>query len=128
MKTKVLMVDDEPHFTTGVKSNLEATGNFEVFVVNDSNEALEKVRETKPDLVLLDIVMPGVEGVDIIEGMEADPELKSIPILVVTAMIGHEDATTKDGVVKFGKHVLLAKPIQTEVLIRSIEDKLAGRI
>lgn len=128
MKTKIVLIDDEPNFTIGLQSDLETAGNYEVLIENDSRAAIRTIRETRPDLVILDIVMPNVEGVDIIEQLEADPELRNIPILVVTAMIGHQDTAVEGGVARYGEHILLAKPISTGTLIKCIEDRLAGRI
>ncbi|MFT5467903.1 MAG: CheY-like chemotaxis protein [Verrucomicrobiales bacterium] len=128
MKKRILIIDDEPHFTIGVQSNLESTGNYQVEVVNDASEAVDRIRELKPDLILLDIVMPKVEGADIMDAMKEDPELRDIPVLVVTAMIGPDDAPDRDGVVKFGDRTLIAKPVTTETLIRCIEEQFSGKI
>ena len=127
MKTRVLLIDDEKFFTAAVKSNLENSGDYEVHLVNDSTVSVAEIRKLRPDIVLLDIIMPDLEGGDILDELEADPDLKDIPVLVVTAMIGHGDSD-ENGIVKFGDHVLLAKPIETSTLIKCIEDKLAGRI
>lgn len=120
---RILLIDDEQNFTIGVKSNLEATGDYQVEIVNDPRESLATAKAVRPDLVLLDIVMPEMDGGDVVKLFEKDPDLRDIPILVVTAMIHREAAG--EGMIETGDFSMLAKPVKAAVLIESIEKKLA---
>ncbi len=125
MTKKILAIDDEPSVTRLVKLNLERTGAYEVATVNDPALALSTAREFKPDLVLLDIMMPELDGGDIASEIESDRELKGVPIIFLTAIVTKEEAGP-EGLRNRGRR-FLAKPIALEELVRCIEETLAGR-
>ncbi len=91
-KKKVLVVDDETGFTKLLKLNLEETGKYEVFCENDAVHALDTAHYVHPDIVLLDIVMPGKDGGDVAHEFEDDPELGEVPVVFVTALVDNEDS------------------------------------
>ncbi|MBP7948666.1 MAG: response regulator [Verrucomicrobiales bacterium] len=122
---KILVVDDEVGFTRLLQMNLEKTGNYQVIVVNDSTKALEAARTFKPDLALLDIVMPGMDGGDIVAKMKDDPDLCRVPVLMLTALVGRHEASA-DAVVQSGKLLMLSKPVRLSVLVQAIEEQLAN--
>jgi CheY-like chemotaxis protein len=80
---RILVADDEPDFVTFVSTVLEDNG-AEVIEAFDGNQALELARKTKPDLMTLDITMPGKSGIEVFEILRSDDELASIPICIVT--------------------------------------------
>jgi len=121
-KKRILVVDDEPGFTRIVRLNLEKSGNYEVREVNDGKSALATAREFMPHLILLDVVMPDVDGGDVALLLQRDPKLKSIPVVFLTAVVRRQEAG-KSGL-QSGGAVFLAKPISSDNLIRCIEENL----
>src|SRR4051794_34822407 len=84
---KILLVDDEPTFTRLLKLNLEQTGHYEVREVNWAEDALAAAQAFKPDVVLLDVMMPRVFGGDVAASLRADPNLKDVAIAFLTAAV-----------------------------------------
>jgi len=118
-KKKILIVDDEVNFTKMVKLNLEETGQYEVMVENNSSNAFGDAKEFKPDLILLDIMMPGMDGGDVASQLKSDNTLKNIPVVFLTAIIKEDEIDSHDG--SIGGHPFIAKPVSTEDLIKYIE-------
>lgn len=124
IKKRVLVIDDEPGFTRVVRLNLEKTGLYEVREVNDSSLAISAAREFMPQLILLDVVMPGVDGGDVALLLKRDAKLKNVPVVFLTAIVGRQEAG-RSGLISGGA-VFLAKPITGQDLIRCIEENLAA--
>ena len=124
---RVLVADDEVGFTTVMKINLEKQGDYEVEVVNDPFQILAKAREFKPDILLLDIMMPGKDGGDVITEMKNDVFLRDLPVLIITALVGSGE-TTAGSLVNTPDGVMLSKPVTADRLMECIEQKLAGEI
>ena len=80
-KKKILVIDDEVSFARMVKLNLEKTGGFEVRAENRAMFALAAAREFLPDLILLDVIMPGMDGGDVSKQIKRDRNLKNTPII-----------------------------------------------
>ncbi len=121
-KKKILIIDDEEGFTKLVKLNLEETGEYAVRVENNSNNAFMAAKEFKPDLILLDIMMPGMDGGDVASELKSDNTLKGIPVVFLTAIIKEDEIDSQDGSV--GGHPFIAKPISVEELIKCIEKNI----
>jgi len=83
MAKKVLVVDDEPGVIEIVRANLEWEG-FTVSEASDGLQALEKVRAEAPDLVILDVMLPGLDGWDVLERIAANPETAGLPVIMLT--------------------------------------------
>ena len=81
---KVLVVDDEDHIVELVKFNLETEG-FNVEVAYDGLDGFAKARETKPDLIFLDWMLPGISGIDVLKKIRSDRELSNTPVIMLTA-------------------------------------------
>ena len=118
---RILIVDDESGFTRLLKLTLEKTGNFIVKEENDGTRAHETAREFKPDLILLDIVMPKIDGGDVASKIKADWSLGSVPIVFLTAIVSNKEAHSSDLI---GGFPFLAKPVSLDNLIRCIEEHL----
>ncbi len=118
-KKKVLIVDDEEGFTQLVKMNLEATGKYEVRAENKGSLGLVAAKQFKPDLILLDLVMPDMGGGEVSGQLKRDEETKNIPVVFLTAIMTEEEAATRGGVIS--GHQVIAKPVTTEQLIDVIE-------
>jgi len=124
MKKKVLLVDDEKSFTNLLKLNLEQTGRYEVAVVNVSEDALATAQQFKPDVVLLDIIMPRMPGGNVAAQFETDPILKNTPIVFLTAAVRRTRIEEMDGLLS-GKPCL-AKPVSTEEIMAMIEKQTSS--
>jgi CheY-like chemotaxis protein len=119
---RILVIDDELAITRLIKLNLEATGNYEVFTENLGSQAIAAARKSKPDLILLDIMMPDMLGSDVAGKLHEDPEFKDIKVVFLTAMLRKGEVW--EGQVVGGQRIV-AKPISTEALIQVIEETLA---
>ena len=89
---RILIVDDEAGFTRLLKLTLEGTKRYIVKEVNDGSQALATARLFRPDLVLLDIVMPKMDGGDVARQITSDPSLKSVKIIFLTAIVSQKEA------------------------------------
>jgi len=85
MTEHILLVDDDADIRTIARMTLEAVGNMRVSAASSANAALEALKGDLPDLVLLDVMMPGTDGTSLLETMRSDPRLAPIPIVFMTA-------------------------------------------
>jgi CheY-like chemotaxis protein len=120
-KRRVLIVDDDPDSTHLVKILLEKTGNYIVLEENDADQGHQSARNFRPDAILLDIMMPKTDGSEVAAQIEADPELRSTPIIFLTALVTEPE--TKAGL-RIEGHRSLSKPINIPQLIDQIEESL----
>lgn len=118
-KKRILLVDDEKSFTSLLKLNLEETGQYDVRVENWAEDAIKAVKEFKPHLVFLDIIMPRMAGGDVAAILDNDPELSKIPIVFLTAAVRKHQVEENDGIIC--DHPCLAKPSTVEEIIAAIE-------
>ena len=91
---KILMIDDEKDFAMVVKRNLEARGEYSVILATDGRSGISAAMHHKPDLILLDIIMPGLGGFDVLRELKAKDATISIPVIMLTA-VGTEEAKEK---------------------------------
>ncbi len=119
-KPKILIVDDEKGFT---KLTRLAMTEFEVCEENNATSALETARSFQPDLILLDVVMPDMDGGDIAALIKADPALKDVPIIFLTAIVTEKETATRQS---FGGYPFISKPITPEKLAENIRKHLAA--
>ncbi len=118
-KKTVVVVDDESDFTEMVKILLEKTGHFEVGVCNFGADAVEMIRGWKPDLVLLDILMPGMDGTEIAGKLREDKDLCSIPVMFSTALVTTKEASQNP---LLSKNLFISKPIDGEALVKRVRE------
>jgi two-component system, OmpR family, alkaline phosphatase synthesis response regulator PhoP len=114
-KQKVLVVDDEHDIVEIVKANLEGTG-FDVVVAYDGSEGLAKIKSENPDLVILDVLLPGIDGWDVLRAIEADSDMAGLPVIMLTSKT--EDADILRGLVE-GAVEYFTKPFYPENLVAS---------
>jgi CheY-like chemotaxis protein len=117
-KPKVLIVDDEQGFTQLTKITLSA---YEICEENNPARALETARKFGPDLVLLDVMMPEFDGGDVASQMRADPALKDVPIVFLTAIVTEKETAKRN---LFGGYPFISKPVTPERLAENIEKYL----
>jgi CheY-like chemotaxis protein len=117
MATRVLIVDDEPGIVKMVESRLKAAG-YGVITAASGAEGLRKCRQLKPDIAVLDIMMPGMPGDSVAEAMKDDPALSHIPVIFLTALVQRDDAAEARPI---GGYYYLAKPFKGQQLLEVIE-------
>lgn len=115
---KVLIIDDEEYFCRALRKGLELKTDFQVLTATKGDEGIRLVKAQKPDLILLDIMMPGMDGTDVAEKLLADPATLSIPIIFVTAIINEDDVKRNAGIA--GGRTFIAKPVNIDELIKKI--------
>jgi CheY-like chemotaxis protein len=118
---RILIVDHDRDSTHLVKVLLEKTGRYLVFEENDGAKAHLSARNFRPDLVLLDVVMPERDGGEIAAQIRTDPELHNTPIIFLTTLVTRAEAKTG---LHIDGHPFLAKPINIQELISTIEGYL----
>jgi CheY-like chemotaxis protein len=123
MKKRILVVDDEAALTRMVKLNLEQTGDYEVRTENQGTMAIPAAKEFKPDLILLDVMMPDMTGDEISAQLREDPQLDHIKHIFMTAIVTKEETEAMGN--QIGGNEFLAKPVKAEELIATIERVLA---
>jgi CheY-like chemotaxis protein len=117
---RILLVDDEAGFTRLLKINLEMTGLYIVRAENDPRQAHAAALEFEPDLVLLDMMMPELNGSDVVDLLNGDPVLKQTPIILLTATIRQEaDDEEADPA---GGLRYLTKPLDMKSLLECLDD------
>ena len=123
-KKRILIVDDEPGFTRLLKLNLHHTGRYMAEVVNDSAGAVEAADRFAPDIILLDVMMPGLDGGEVASRIHARPRLRDTPILFLTAAVRKQELALTKGTI--GGIPFLAKPIEFQDVISHIEKECRG--
>ena len=120
-KRRILIVDNDRDTTHLIKILLERAGSYLVLEENDATKAHQSARNFRPDLILLDIVMPEIDGGDVAAQIQADPELQGTPIIFLTALVTKAEA---EAGLHIQGHPFLAKPISVPELIKGIEENL----
>jgi len=118
-KKKIAVIDDEETLCGLIKLNLESTGRFEVMTASDPREGIKMVRSFRPDMILLDLMMPYMEGSEVAEKFMEFPETKDIPIVFLTALAERSRVEANAG--NIAGREFLAKPITTSELVRKID-------
>lgn len=113
MKT-ILVVDDDVNVVTLFQRRLETAG-YEVISANNGIDGLKKIRECKPDLLLLDVMMPGLDGFSVVREMRSDEALKDIPVVIVTAKGELSDLFRFEGVA-----AVFEKPFKGEEVLTKV--------
>lgn len=120
MQTKILVVDDEPDVRNYLSSFLEDEG-FTIRTAENGRAAITAIEEEKPDLILLDLLMPEATGAGLYRELQGKEEFKDIPVIVISGMVG-KDVTVMDFV------QVLDKPIDLVTLLKTIRDTLAKTV
>jgi two-component system alkaline phosphatase synthesis response regulator PhoP len=118
---KVLLVDDDVEFCEATKLLLESKG-YEVLLAYDGKQGLEQVRAGRPDLVILDVMMPEMNGYDVCVVLKADPELKKLPVVLLTAVDRDLFKTTYTQAMGLMTEAddYIAKPVEPEELVKRV--------
>ena len=121
-KKRILIIDDEASFTRLLKLNLHHTGRYTAETVNDPDQALAVAREFSPDLILLDVMMPRVDGGELASRLLASSKFKTTPIVFLTAAVKRNEVSSHHGSV--GGLPFIAKPVDLKEVIDCIETQL----
>jgi two-component system, OmpR family, alkaline phosphatase synthesis response regulator PhoP len=126
MATKILIVDDDPDLVEAVTMILRSK-RFEVAAAYNGKEGIEKVKTERPDLVVLDVMMPEKDGYSVCKELKSDPQWSHIPILLLTAVASHVPTTrfTQQMGMETEADDYIDKPVEPEVLVKRIETLLA---
>ena len=123
MAKKVLVIDDEPEMLALVKYTLEHSG-FEVHTCDNGRTAWDEIVKVKPDVLVLDVMLPGIDGYSLQLKMSQDPATKSLPIVILTAL-----EPSKTLFQKFPQVVgFMTKPFKTEELLKTVQSAVDGRV
>ncbi len=118
--SKILIVDDEPHTIEMFKFRLESSG-YSVDVASSGIDALKRIGENRPDLILLDVMMPHIDGYEVCRRIKADKKTKDIPIVIFTA-VGHDDLAKRS--MDAGASSFITKPFDGNALLQIIKKVL----
>ncbi|AWI81296.1 two-component system response regulator [Parazoarcus communis] len=120
MAKKILIADDEPNIVISLEFLMKREG-FDVTVATDGEEAVNRIRGDRPDLVLLDVMMPKKSGFEVCQEIKADPELQSTRILMLTAK-GRDTEVSKG--LALGADAYMTKPFSTKELVERVRSML----
>ena len=125
-KARVLVVDDDVNLSRLAGMILESSARYEVLLVHESARALPAAVQFRPDVMLLDVDMPGKDGGELAREAAADSRLRDIPILFLTGLVSHQEAGNaplESGGMKF-----LAKPVEPAVLLAEVDRLVSNRL
>ena len=123
---KILLIDDDLDFVNATETVLRSKSNYEVITATDGNTGLAKAKEEKPDLILLDIIMPVEDGFAAAKKLKADPELQDIPVVLLTSFsqrLGETNLAVSQGL-DLDVEDYLEKPIEPQALLQKVEQLL----
>jgi len=117
-KKKILLIDDESGFTRLLRLTLPA---YDIREENNPLHALQTAKEFKPDMIFLDVIMPGTDGGTVAEQIKGEPTLKGIPIVFLTAIVSKDETDTQG---RIGGCEFLAKPVSRDQIAECIRKHL----
>jgi len=120
MAKKIMVVDDEPYIARVIKFKLEQEG-YTVISANDGQSGLQKIKEEKPDMVLLDVMMPGLSGYEVCQKIKEDAELAGIPVVILTAKGQERD---REQGLTMGASDYITKPFSPNRLLELVKNMI----
>lgn len=121
---KVLLIDDEKDFCMFLKKNLEIRGGYTVLIANSGKDGIAAAVHNRPDLILLDIIMPGLSGFDVLKELKEREETTAIPVIMLTAVNKDE---AKERALELYNEDYIIKPVLLSDLEAKIKDVLSRR-
>lgn len=121
--SNILIIEDDPLMSRMYQKIFKLEG-FEVDFASDGEQGWEKIKKTKPTLVLLDIMMPKMNGLELLDKIKIDPETKSVPVIMLTNLAGTQDAETalSKGAVKY----IIKSENEPKDVVKMVKEILAG--
>jgi len=123
MPVKILVCDDERHIVRLIQVNLERQG-WDVVTAFDGKEGLEKIRSEKPNLVVLDVMMPYMDGFEVLKSLRREPETEALPVIMLTAKA--QDKDVFEGY-HYGADMYLTKPFNPMELVTFVKRIIANQ-
>ncbi len=120
--TRILVADDDPSILRLLQLNFELEG-FEVHTASDGEDALAKARSASPDVIVLDVMMPGLDGLEVCRRLKEDGAMRTVPIILLTAL--GQERERREGMAVGASHYVM-KPFDPDSLIRVVKGTLAG--
>ncbi|MBI4057263.1 MAG: response regulator, partial [Elusimicrobia bacterium] len=121
MSHEILLVDDESVFSDLTRDQLAHRG-FSVTVAYSGEEALNRIKDHPPDIILLDVMMTGISGIEVLQHLQSDPQLKDIPVVVCSITMQEKTAIRR--LLEMGARGFIAKPCRPDDLAAKIRDVL----
>lgn len=122
MKKRIMIIDDEESFASMLKLRIESSGDYEVSISLEAKDIIKRIHDFRPDVILLDLLMPGIGGLDICDMLNHDSIGMSIPVIIVS---GDDKPTDKLKAFKLGISDYLVKPVEDEKLVKAIEKAIS---
>ena len=119
---KILVIDDEREFCFLIKDMLEVSGKYRVIIATDGRSGIKATFDHRPDLILLDIMMPGLDGFEVLKRLKENIRTQSIPVIMLTA---RDDEESKTEAAQLYNEAYLVKPVEMAVLRAKIEKVLS---
>ena len=123
-KPRILIVDDNPRFSHSARLILQESGQYVVCEENDAASAVETARTFRPDLILLDLVMPQLDGAEVAAQVESDWALHGVPIVFITGLVTRDEARNGQ---RIDGHRVVSKPVSSFDLLGAVEESLLCR-
>lgn len=123
-KPRILIVDDNPRFSHGARLILQQSGQYVVCEENDATSAVETARSFRPDVILLDLIMPGVDGAEVAAQIKSDWALHGVPIVFVTGLVTPDEVRKGQ---RIDGHRVVSKPTSSFDLLSVVEESLPCR-
>jgi two-component system, OmpR family, response regulator len=123
-KPRILIVDDNPRFSHSARLILQESGQYVVCEENDAASAVETARSFRPDLILLDLVMPQLDGAEVAAQVESDWALHGVPIVFVTGLVTRDEARNGQ---RIDGHRVVSKPVSSFDLLGAVDESLPCR-
>lgn len=123
-KPTILIIDDEKDFCHFMRMNLESTNKYKIFVSTNARSGIKTAIRKKPDLVLLDIMMPNISGFEVLQKLKENINTTSIPVIMLTALSDDESVAKAMGLYS---HEYIVKPVEMDSLVSKIDSILLGR-
>jgi len=120
---RILLAEDEPNIVAPLQYLLHRAG-YEVDVQGDGHQALRTAMDNPPDVMVLDVMLPGIDGFEILRLLRADPRTRDLPILMLTAKGQRED---RERALKTGADLFITKPFANAELIAAVDQLAQGR-
>lgn len=123
-RKKILLVDDEEDFCFFLKNSIEAGKEFQVITATEGEKGIDLARREKPELILLDIIMPEMSGENVAEILSKDTQTKQIPIIFLTGIVTQEEMGFEKSTQAIGGRNFIAKTVGPEKIINCIKEIL----
>ena len=123
-KPTILIIDDEKDFCHFMRMNLESTNKYKIFVSTNARSGIKTAIRKKPDLVLLDIMMPNISGFEVLQKLKENINTTSIPVIMLTALSDEESIAQA---MSLYSQEYIVKPVEMDSLVSKIDSILLGR-